>query len=61
MKKAALTYTPIALAAAAAFFVVTLLGHYTWVARIGGAGWIFLLAMVILMPPVISYYRRKGS
>jgi hypothetical protein len=55
----ALTYTPICLAAAAVFLAVTLAGEYSWVARIGGAVWIFILSMIISMPIVTSYYKRK--
>jgi len=58
---AGITYTAIALSVAGLFLAVTLLGSYTWVARVGGAAWVFVLAMVILMPPVISYYKRKRA
>jgi uncharacterized membrane protein YdjX (TVP38/TMEM64 family) len=55
----ALTYTPISLTAAAIFFGITVAGDYTWVARIGGAAWVFLLSMIITMPLVTSYYKRR--
>lgn len=38
---------------------VTLSGDYTWVARIGGAAWVFLLAMIILMPIVTPQVKRR--
>ncbi len=55
----ALIYTGIALLAAGGFFAATVLaGEYTWVARLGGAGWVCLLAMVILMPTVTPWVRK---
>ncbi len=58
-RTSALTYTPISLAAAGIFLAVTLNGDYTWVARIGGAVWVFLLSMIITMPLITSYYKRR--
>jgi len=55
----AVVYTSLALAAALAFFLVTLLGDYSWVARIGGAGWVFGLSMIILMPTVTPLVRKR--
>jgi hypothetical protein len=53
-------YTSIALVAALAFFLVTLLtGDYTWVARVGGAVWVFGLSMIILMPTVTPWIRKR--
>ena len=54
-----ITYTSIAAIVAGVFLLVTWRGHYTWVARAGGTAWVFMLAMIILMPPVISYYKKK--
>jgi len=55
----ALIYTTVALTAAGLFLAVTLSGEYSWVARIGGAGWVFLLSMIVLMPTVTSLVKRK--
>ncbi|MDO8616662.1 MAG: hypothetical protein Q7T33_13160 [Dehalococcoidia bacterium] len=56
----AAVYTSIAMLAALAFFLVTLLtGDYSWVARIGGAVWVFGLSMIILMPTVTPWIRRR--
>ena len=56
----AVIYTGVSLAAALAFFLVTLLtGDYSWVARVGGAAWIFLLSMTILMPSVTPWVRGR--
>ncbi len=55
----ALTYTPISLAAAGIFFAVTVIGDHTWVARIGGAAWVFLLSMIITMPLITSFIKKR--
>ena len=53
-------YTSVSLAAALVFFLVTLLtGDYTWVARLGGAAWVFLLSMIILMPTLTPWLRKR--
>ncbi len=45
---------------ASAFFLATVLtGDYSWVSRIGGSIWIFLLAMIILMPTVTPLVRSR--
>ena len=57
----ALIYTMISLTAAGLFLVVTILGEYNWVTRIGGAGWVFLLSMIILMPLVTSLVKKRKT
>ncbi|HUF54772.1 MAG TPA: hypothetical protein VMR52_13560 [Dehalococcoidia bacterium] len=52
-------YTAGSLAAALVFFAATLAGDYDWVARPGGAAWIFALTMVILMPTVLGIVRER--
>jgi hypothetical protein len=53
-------YTAVSATAAGIFFAITVLaGDYSWVARIGGSGWIFLLSMIILMPTVTPWVRRR--
>lgn len=63
MKKAgligALIYTGISVTAAGLFLVTTLAGKYTMVERFGGAGWVFLLSTIVLMPIVIPLVKRK--
>ncbi|HZP26890.1 MAG TPA: hypothetical protein VFB90_07575 [Dehalococcoidia bacterium] len=57
---AALVYTSLSLLAALAFLLVTLLsGDYTWVARIGGSLWVFGLCMIILMPTVTPWLKKR--
>jgi hypothetical protein len=57
---AAIIYTSIALLGAGSFLVATTLsGDYDWVARLGGAGWVFLLSMIILMPTVTPWLKRR--
>lgn len=55
----ALIYTGISVLAAGTFFVVTLAGNYNWLTVIGGAGWVFMLSMIILMPIVTPMIKRK--
>ncbi|MDP2917369.1 MAG: hypothetical protein Q8O16_05500 [Dehalococcoidia bacterium] len=55
----ALIYTSISVVAALIFFGITLAGDYTWVARLGGTAWVFLLCMIILMPLVTSSIKRR--
>ena len=55
----AVVYTACAALAAAVLFAVATAAGYNWVARIGGAGWVFMLIMVILMPTVPSLLRGR--
>lgn len=55
----ALIYTSMSLIASGLFLAVTLMREYTLVARIGGAGWVFLLSMIILMPIVTPLVKRR--
>ncbi len=49
-------------AAAAAFLAATAVtGPYTLVARLGGAGWVFLLAMIILLPTLMPWVQERLS
>lgn len=57
-----LIYGAIALAASGIFLGITLSGNYPWVARLGGAAWVFMLSTIVLMPLVIPWVkRRRGS
>lgn len=47
--------------AAAFFLVTTFTGSYPAVARYGGAAWVFLLMMIILMPIVIPRVKAKAK
>lgn len=58
-KVSAAIYTTLSLLVALAFLLVTLLGDYTWVARIGGALWVFGLAMIVLMPTVTPLVQSR--
>ena len=52
----------IAVAAAAAFLAATAVtGQYSTVTRLGGAGWVFLLVMIILMPTLMPRVRGQLS
>jgi len=57
---AAIIYTGIALIGAGTFLTATTLsGDFDWVARLGGAGWVFLLSMIILMPTITPWVKRR--
>jgi Cu+-exporting ATPase len=61
-KVSAALYTGASLLAAGAFLVVTIAtGDYSWVARIGGAIWIFGLSMIITMPTVTPWLRSRAA
>ncbi len=56
----AVIYTGISALVAGTFFAITVLtGDYTWVTRIGGSAWLALLSMIILMPTVAPWVRRR--
>jgi uncharacterized membrane protein (UPF0182 family) len=56
----ALIYTAISLLSSLAFLAATTLrGDYDWTARLGGAGWVFLLLMIILMPTVTPLVKKR--
>ncbi len=53
-------YTAVSLIVTGIFFAVTVLtGDYSWVARVGGSVWLFLLIMIILMPTVKPLVRKR--
>ena len=59
---AAVVYTGLSLAAGLVFLAITTaFGNYNWVARIGGAVWVFALCMIILMPTVIPLVRERDG
>lgn len=55
----ALIYTGASLVAAGLFILATLPSPHTAVERFGGAAWVFLLCMIILMPVVIPRVRKR--
>ncbi len=56
----AVIYVTVSALAAGAFFAITVLtGDYSWVARLGGSAWVFLLSMIILMPTVTPWVRKR--
>ncbi len=50
-------YIGISLALALAFFLVT--SGYERVARYGGSIWVFILSMIITMPLIIPWIKKK--
>ena len=55
----ALIYTGLSLVAALIFFFLASGEKYPPVARYGGAGWVFLLTLIILMPVIIPRLKKK--
>ncbi len=56
----AVIYTAVSALVAGVFFAVTVLtGDYSWVARVGGSVWLFLLSMIIMMPTVTPWVRKR--
>mgnify|MGYP001591094789 CR=1 FL=1 len=55
----ALIYTSISLLTAGTFLAVTVAGDYTWVARLGGAAWVFGLSMIVSMPIVTPAVKKR--
>lgn len=58
---AATLYTGGSLLAALAFFGAATIGDYDWVARLGGAGWVFVISMIVLMTTVTPYVRERAG
>jgi hypothetical protein len=55
-------YGGISAVGALAFWLLTsFTGSYPTVARYGGAAWVFLLLMIVLMPLVIPWIRARGK
>ena len=53
-------YMTVSALATSIFFAITVLtGDYSWVARVGGSAWMFLLSMIILMPTVTPWLRKR--
>ena len=56
----AIVYTAISLAVASAFYVTaSALSNYTAVAIYGGTAWIFLLSMIVTMPTVVPWMKKR--
>lgn len=56
-----LVYLGISLGLGLAFFAVTSLsGGHEPIARYGGAVWVFFLSLIITMPVVNSYFKRRS-
>lgn len=55
----AVIYTAISLVVAGLFLAFTLAGEYTWVARLGGAAWVFLLSMIVSMPVITPMVKKR--
>ncbi|MEW8958959.1 MAG: hypothetical protein AB2448_07590 [Moorella sp. (in: firmicutes)] len=60
-RQAAIIYTGISLTLALIFLLITFFNgkSYTAVAQIGGTIWVFILSMIITMPIVIPYVKKR--
>lgn len=60
-RHSAITYTAISFLTALLFFLAaTWKGGYSEVARWGGAAWVFLLSMIVTMPLITAWYRKRA-
>lgn len=58
--QSALIYLPISLGTALLFWLVaSLLGDYPLVTRIGGAIWVWLLSLIVAMPLITGWTKRR--
>ena len=55
----AVLYTASSLVVAGGFLGLTLVREYTWVTRLGGAAWVFLLSMIVLMPIITPMVKAR--
>jgi hypothetical protein len=55
----AVIYLGISLLGGGLFLLSTMSGSYTAVERFGGAGWVFFLSTIILMPIVIPMVKKR--
>lgn len=59
-RRSAYMYIAISLTVALTFLTLaTLQGGYTDVARFGGTLWVFLLSLIVTMPLVTSWYKKR--
>jgi len=58
-RRSAKRYLPLSMGAGLLFYLAaTFTGDHTLVARIGGAGWVALLSLIVSMPIVTSRVKR---
>jgi len=54
-----ISYTAASLVIASLFFTISSMKGLDWVARLGGAAWVFMLCMIVLMPIVTPLVKRR--
>ncbi len=59
LRLSALVYTTISAVLALAFLMAATALGYPITARVGGTVWVFLLSMIVSMPLVTSYFKRR--
>jgi hypothetical protein len=61
-RRSALTYTGISVVLAVTFFTAaTFIGANSVTVRIGGAVWVFLLSMIVTVPLVTSFIKKRDA
>lgn len=61
-RRSAVTYTTVSVLIALTFVgLAAVKGDYTDVARLGGAVWVFMLSMIVTMPLVTSWYKKRSQ
>ena len=50
----------ISLATAGVFFAGATLGGYDTIARYAGSGWVFLLTMIVTLPTVMPWLKKRA-
>lgn len=58
-RRSARVYLPLSAGAALLFLLLSVLGGYEPIAQIGGTVWIALLTLIVLMPIVITHYKKR--
>ncbi|MDO8690424.1 MAG: hypothetical protein Q7R39_10530 [Dehalococcoidia bacterium] len=55
----AVIYTAASLVIAFLVFAIAITRGFDWVARLGGAAWVFMLCMIVLMPIVTPLVKSR--
>lgn len=61
-RRSAVTYSTVSLLIALAFIALaTVWGDYPDMARLGGALWVFMLSLIVTMPLVTTWYKKRSQ
>ncbi|MFN4218945.1 MAG: hypothetical protein ACK4HB_06680 [Candidatus Bipolaricaulia bacterium] len=59
LRLSACVYTAISLILSGLFFGAATALQYPLTVQLGGAVWVFLLSMIVTMPLITSYFKRR--